>query len=198
MIGPVIESVEASAIGFRPKRCLGSFLALALCFFGNPVLGVETSSAWLACEENADCTSIILGCSYWQPVNKKYISEMRAASYLGACSASFPPGPQPTSSCVNRKCGNDPDHPYAGKDWGRLGIFQRQQLISERLYLCTETAGIKIQGPAYPGFRDPYLRKVDNFIRHNPSTANKPLDQIIASQIFCKEVVIKAKAHQAQ
>jgi len=60
---------------------------------------------WLACESDTDCTSITMGCSYWQPVNKQYIEQMKSARTMD-CISTTKEGPQPASGCVNRVCAN--------------------------------------------------------------------------------------------
>ena len=59
---------------------------------------------WLACKKDADCTSVKLGCSYWQPVNKKYAKAMKE-KYPVSCLQTLPAGPQPPPYCISHMCG---------------------------------------------------------------------------------------------
>lgn len=60
---------------------------------------------WLACAKDEDCTSVELGCAYWQPVNKASADAMKDA-YPPVCAASAPPGPQPPARCKEHACVN--------------------------------------------------------------------------------------------
>jgi hypothetical protein len=65
--------------------------------------GYATEEGWVKCHRKDDCTSVIVGCSYWKPVNKKYTEELKN-KYLAVCKKSIDPGPQPKMECHNNLC----------------------------------------------------------------------------------------------
>jgi hypothetical protein len=62
---------------------------------------------WMACDQDSDCTSIVMGCSFWQPINKDHVRDMRNA-YMAKCLSRTDPGPQPPSICAGKVCENGP------------------------------------------------------------------------------------------
>jgi len=74
MIGPAVESAEAPAMAFCPKRCLRGFLALALCFAGSAALlaqePLKFDKAWRYCDANPECIVISGVCDEPECVNK--------------------------------------------------------------------------------------------------------------------------------
>jgi|GEM_PF-4120246 len=168
------------------------FIAFCIAILASGFVFSDTrdQKAWIACEMGIDCTSIEIGCWQWKPVNKNYIDEMKAA-YPPNCDKSFPAGPQPTSSCVNHSCINNP---YTGQFWKRLEPRQASKLIDNRIDECLTEAAIKINRTSFE--RDgygAYIKQVGDFIEKNPSVADKSLDEIISSQISCKDVKNKDK-----
>jgi hypothetical protein len=65
--------------------------------------GREVDKNWLVCSENVECTSVLGGCQYWQPVNAKYAESMKAAIFT-PCKKTVDPGPQPVTRCVDHVC----------------------------------------------------------------------------------------------
>ena len=64
---------------------------------------------------------------------------------------------------------------------------------------CLTKAAIKINRFSFdPYGYSAYLKKVGDFIQQNPSAADKPLDQIIASQVSCNDVLEKDKEIKAK
>jgi hypothetical protein len=82
-------------------------LILLIVAAGYAFAASAENKEWLVCEKDADCTSVELGCSYWQPVNKKYVTEMKTAG-PAACLKSVPVCPQPTPRCADQVCVNNP------------------------------------------------------------------------------------------
>jgi hypothetical protein len=145
---------------------------------------------WLACDENADCTSVTVGCYRWAPVNKQHAADMKREGFV-PCKKSVDPGPQPIASCVDHMCVNDG---YRGRDWGFVGHSE----VNRRIDSCLEQAGMKMdwtnKRDQYYSLGDPYWQKIGNDIRQDASATDKRLDEIITSQIPCQEVVAKTKS----
>jgi hypothetical protein len=170
-------------------RVNGLILSLMIAASGFAFAEASDEKAWLACEQNADCTSIKLGCWYWSPVNKKYVDQMRTAHFV-TCKESADPGPQPAASCVDHVCVNDG---YRGRDWGVVGYTE----VDRRIDACLEKAGLNADWTNHTvqhlALRNSYVQKVESAIRQDASTMDKRVDEIVTSEIPCQEVVTKIK-----
>src|SRR3989442_15251897 len=87
----------------------------------NALAVLEDEEKWLACETDGECTSVKLGCYYWQSVNKAYAAAMEKRHRTG-CKKSRSAGPRPHSSCFNNLCVKF----YTGEDWKRLEDYQKR------------------------------------------------------------------------
>lgn len=58
---------------------------------------------WLACQDDNECTVVMLGCHYWQPVNALHARDI-AQLQLSPCGFSVRPGPAPALACRENKC----------------------------------------------------------------------------------------------
>lgn len=163
-------------------------LATGYSFADPPV-----EKGWLTCEKKADCTSVKAGCYYWQPVNKKYAAAMKEA-HPPNCELSVPAGPQPTSSCADHLCVNDP---YTVKNWrlaGPDGRFILANVIGDRMNSCLHAAKVELNVDNRTFLRDSYIQQVDNDIRQKHIAEDKRLDQLMESMISCKELLTRAKS----
>lgn len=150
----------------------------------NVFAGSSIKKEWQACEKNDDCTSVEQ-CGGWLPINKIYIKEMMAVIDHTPCDRTPIPSPQPTTSCVNHQCVKDP---YTGKFWQLFRIDLKGSLIRHRVDLCRETLKTNVSVDD-----SRYIQKIDDLILRDPSSANKPLDQIITSVIPCEEIAAEAQ-----
>ena len=78
-------------------------LFFALCFSKDVFSKDQVKEEWKSCEVDDDCTAGVLGCYYWQPVNKKYVKDL-IKTYFTGCLQSINPGMQPVTACVEKKC----------------------------------------------------------------------------------------------
>jgi len=60
-------------------------------------------SALLACETDKNCTTVLIPCKGWQPVNQKHVSDIPV---YPACTSrsSLSPLPQPNTRCIKHLC----------------------------------------------------------------------------------------------
>jgi hypothetical protein len=58
---------------------------------------------WLSCNENSDCTAVLVGCYQWVPVNMTYAAD-RAREGEVYCKKSIEPGNQPNVDCMDHFC----------------------------------------------------------------------------------------------
>jgi hypothetical protein len=72
-------------------KCLGADIPSQVTFF-----------KWEACSVDNDCTAVVTGCYYWQPINKKYSKELAGIIY--ACKKSVEPGLKPDVACIDHMC----------------------------------------------------------------------------------------------
>jgi len=183
----VPKSMESQLLGLGVL--LGAVTLVAGLAFAYP----SDHKDWMACAKDDDCTSVELGCYYWQPVNRKHAAEMKTQG-PPACSASVPSGPQPLVHCLHQVCEND----YRGRDWHYHG----DELVDQRIDSCLEAAGLTINWRAeraqYDGLHSTYMQRITKVIRENPSAADKRLEYIIASEMPCEAVTAKAKSFTKQ
>ncbi|MBI5025037.1 MAG: hypothetical protein HZC18_08605 [Candidatus Omnitrophica bacterium] len=60
---------------------------------------------WRSCSTDSDCIAGLVGCWYWEPVNKKYIEEFYNKKTLASvCRRSIDPGFQPVTACIEKEC----------------------------------------------------------------------------------------------
>jgi hypothetical protein len=154
---------------------------------------------WLACEKDADCTSVQLGCYYWQPVSKAHAEDMRT-KYMSACTASVFPGPQPSLSCVGHVCVNDP---YTVKYWNQQGTPQDAlfgiRFVDRRIVACLHAANMEANsiGSSYVELRDSFVPKIDGLIHQGKFHPDEPLDRVIESAISCEDVLAACNTMKA-
>ena len=150
-------------------------------------------NAWLSCVKKENCSSVELGCWYWQPVNKNHAEDMRA-KYAPVCSKSINPGPQPSSSCQNGFCVNNP---YPVQYWKQLDIPGKNGPIDKRIGECLRDANFRKDwgvGMEYVEFRQPYLDKVDDLINNGTFENDQSLENVIESTISCEDVIAGVKS----
>lgn len=124
-----------------------AFGFLILCVItlvtGYAMAGPSDEKGWIACEKNADCTSVELGCWHWQPVNKKYTEAIKAA-HPPVCAQSISASPQPTTSCVHHICVNDP---HTAKGWPPYyQELARECQKRESPNCCMSSVGAMVRG----------------------------------------------------
>ena len=168
-----------------------SFLLLCgLCTTNGALATEETSGPlddhpeWLACDSSSECTSAMLGCYYWQPINKNYSSA--AASVVSACSKSIPAGPQPTVSCVNHQCLNDP---FTVRYWTRLEGYQKFQLVMSRVEACRPASGRLSNDEDSVSWTQRYEAVLDEQIRNHQFPESQQLATAIRTIVPCAELV---------
>ncbi|MDE2290815.1 MAG: hypothetical protein KGL53_01925, partial [Elusimicrobia bacterium] len=60
------------------RRALGLCAALLAATASAAPAKPSEHAQWQACRKDADCTSVELGCWYWQPVSKAHAEDMKA------------------------------------------------------------------------------------------------------------------------
>lgn len=170
-------------------------LLLALFVLRNNLIAAQPSEEkeWLTCETSEDCTSVELGCWYWQPVNKAYAKAMQD-KYSPLCRVSLPPGPQPPAQCHDYRCINAS---YTGKYWKELESFRQVGFIDRRISSCLQEAGLDAQKLSIyenAALRDPFIDSVDFLIAEDSSKQVEPLEDVIKNAISCEEVVIRFRS----
>jgi len=151
---------------------------------------------WLACEKDDDCTSVKVGCYYWQPVAKKFATAMKREHFT-ACRKSVPAGPQPPSGCVNHVCVNKFTVGY----WKLLGEgpdyygFQNQW-IRRRLDSCLRAASVGLDGDGYASLLGLYSQKVAEFIREKRPAEDERLEQVLEAVIPCEGPVTLGRTQE--
>lgn len=161
-----------------------------LCAAGGATASEEASSPlddhpeWLACNTSAECTSVTLGCYYWQPVNKNYAA---AASSAGSsCLKSVPAGPQPTASCVDHECVNAP---FTVRYWTKLESYQKFQQVMRRVEACHQASGSAARTEELAEWTWQYEAVLDGQIRSNVFMDDQPLSAAIQSVVPCAELI---------
>jgi hypothetical protein len=191
--------MQLATRNFWPFFLSAALLAHQVCAYP---MSAEEDKQWRACDTNAECTSVEVGCYRWQPVNSKYAQDMRAAGVV-ACKKSFRPGPQPTSSCAAHICVNDP---YTVAYWPKLtGTPQQNVAVDKRIDACLHAAGMQPPAPVYDPvtrfttfpyaeLRQFFFQKADRLIRKQAYVPDEPLESVMESAIACDEVTAKAKS----
>lgn len=168
---------------------LSSFILLCEFFTANVALATEEASGplddhpeWFTCASASECTSVRLGCYYWQPINKNFSSSVGSSS----CTKSRPAGPQPTGSCVNHQCVNDP---FTVKNWSELEPYQKFELVMSRVEACGQASG-GFSNDGYSISRTQrYEAVLDEQIRHRQFPDNQLLTIAVRAVVPCAELV---------
>ena len=116
------------------NNCLSGNWRLRICSSRIASGPLDDHPEWFTCASASECTSVRLGCYYWQPINKNFSSSVGSSS----CTKSRPAGPQPTGSCVNHQCVNDP---FTVKNWSELEPYQKFELVMSRVEACGQASG---------------------------------------------------------
>jgi len=170
---------------------LSSFILLCEFFTSTVAFATEEPSGplddhpeWLACASASECTSVRLGCNYWQPINKNFSS---ATTGVGsACLKSIPAGPQPTVSCVDHQCVNDP---FTVRYWTRLEPYQKFQLVMSRVEACRQASGGFSNGGDSTSWTRQYEKVLDEQIRNHQFPDNQLLTIAVQTVAPCAELV---------
>jgi len=170
------------------RICFGLILTYGLLI---PVVAFSTEEPsgplddhpeWLTCASSSECTSVKLGCYYWQPINRKYAASAPAS----ACSKSNLPGPQPTVSCVDHRCENDP---FTVREWLQLESYQKYQLVSARVEVCRQAAGLTPRSGDDASWTTRYMAVLDKSIREHQFPDNEVLTTTMKKIVPCEELV---------
>lgn len=137
---------------------------------------------WLACASTSECTSVELGCYYWQPINKNFASAIGVSS----CLKSIPPGPQPTVSCVDHQCVNNP---FTVRYWTRLEQYQKSQLVESRVEACSQVPGGVLNSADLSFWTQQYEAVLDEQIRSHQFPDNQLLTVTVQAVVPCAELV---------
>jgi hypothetical protein len=170
---------------------LSSFMLLYVFFTSTVAFAIEESSGplddhpeWLTCASASECTSVKLGCYYWQPINKNYFSDTIGVG--SACLKSILAGPQPTVTCVNHQCVNEP---FTVRYWARLESYQKFQLVMSRVEDCRQaTVGVSISGDSTT-WTHQYEKVLDEQIRNHQFPDNQLLVIAVRTVVPCAELV---------
>jgi hypothetical protein len=173
------------------RRSVKAFYALLLIgAAARPAVGAVVQEEWLACEQASECTSVELGCWYWQPVNGKYTAEIKAAN-TPDCRRSVASGPQPQPSCIDQHCANAP---FTVDYWAHLENCQKAGLVGDRVNECLRSAHISPQLRRDVTLRESYLQAVEKTFQIKEFPPDIPLAKIIGLWIGCEDVVERATA----
>jgi hypothetical protein len=185
------------------NKCLVVLLAVNL-IAGVAHAAPQDEKEWLACQKDADCTSVELGCWYWQPINVIHSQDMKE-KYVPTCSASVPAGPQPSIACNNHICINN----YTVKYWKQLDqVPYKNVWIAKKMDQCLKDANLNIDWTGvskkthvsksfdYMEIREPLIKKVDETVSQGKYSDGESLQKLIDLTISCDEVVAKAKSYQ--
>lgn len=146
--------------------------------------GLEDHPEWLTCASASECTSVKLGCYYWQPINKNFSSS--AARIGSACRQAIPAGPQPTVSCVDHQCGNDP---FTVQYWSQLESYQKFQLVISRVEACRQASSGLSNGGDSVSWTQRYEAVLDEQIRNHQFPDNQLLTNAVKTVVSCAELV---------
>jgi hypothetical protein len=151
--------------------------------------GPPVPGQWLACEKDADCTSVEMGCDHWQPVRRQYATSVKRRD-SAACTKSTPAGPKPASSCVQRQCVNGP---YTVRYWKLLGDQDHSpiqyRLIHERMQSCLRAAKLEMSAKDSSSWSEHYFRRAYQVILEPGFSDEILLDVVLQSVIPCEELV---------
>jgi hypothetical protein len=151
--------------------------------------GPPVPQKWLACEKDADCTAVEVGCYYWQPVTRQHAISMKR-TYSTGCKKSAPAGPKPPTSCAQRQCVNGP---YTVRYWKLLGDQDQSpiqiRLIRERMESCLRAANLKMSAQDSSSFSELYFRQTYQVILQPGFSDDTLLNLVLQSVIGCEELV---------
>ena len=102
---------------------------------------------------------------------------------------------QPTSSCVNHQCMNDPSEV---KHWTSLPESQKKDVLGERVSSCLVGTGIHLSFKAFDELSAPYVQKLDILIREQKYPADSSLKEMMGLEIPCEDLVSKARSLPAK
>ena len=145
-------------------------------------------TAWISCTKDADCTSVKLGCWYWQPVNKSHAEDMRKKYVLG-CLKSTNIGPQPTPRCDQGVCINSP---YTVGYWIDLDMVGKNKVVDTRISACIKQGHAETEKPSglsYVDFRQPFLDKANAMLNPGKFPKDTTIAKAMASIVPCKDVL---------
>lgn len=170
---------------------LSSFILLCEFFTANVALATEETSGplddhpeWFTCASASECTSVKLGCYYWQPVNRHFVSAA-AGTWIG-CLQSISAGTQPTGSCVNHQCVNDP---FTVKNWAQLEPHQKFELVMSRVDECGQASGGLSNDGYSISWTQRYEAVLDEQIRNRQFPDNQLLTIAVKAVVPCAELV---------
>lgn len=163
-------------------------LVLLLCAITAKGYAAESFPAeWIACREDVECTSIVMGCYYWQPVNQAYADDMEKA-YPPNCRLSVPAGPKPISGCFQNACTNKP---LTGKYWNRLEMYQKNGFMDDHISACIPSAEEdktqKMQWNLVT-LRSNFIGKMDNLMGGTPQMADHEIQELLRQTFPCKDI----------
>ncbi len=165
------------------------FLLVALGSYAAPV----DESAWIACENDTQCTSVELHCSYWQPVNSLHVNDMKA-KYTSSCIHPASSDPQPFSGCTNHMCVNES---YTIHNWRNFALSEKSEMVDKQILTCLKSVPAQadwIEGEIYyDKFREPFLEKVNILISRGTFSDSQPLQEAIETMVPCKDVISAAQ-----
>ena len=176
--------------------CLGLLLP-TLARAASPLLASDSVNpsdrrAWLACGKDADCTSVELGCYYWQPVSKEFAAEMKAA-YPPVCAKSVLAGLQPPARCVERLCANGP---FTVRFWKLLDSGAQHRFVGQRMRACLQATTHTMNDDDFASWEALYFERVDRSIRGGRVDHDEPLERAAAAAIPCEKIVAWQRAQE--
>ena len=187
-----IKVLQKDRIPFMKKGLffLSSFILLCAFFTATVAFATDEPSVlllddhpeWLTCASALECTSVKLGCWYWQPINKKFSSSVGSS----ACATSRPAGPQPTGRCVNHQCVNDP---FTVKNWSQLESYQKFELVMIRVEACSQASGWFLNSGDQISWTQRYQAVMDEQIRSRQFPDNQLLTIAAKAVVPCAELV---------
>jgi hypothetical protein len=150
--------------------------------------GSPIPQKWLACEKDADCTAVELGCYHWQPVRRPYAAAMKRANAT-ACTKSTPAGPMPPTSCARRECVIGP---FTVGYWKLLGDQDHSpiqfRLIGERMNSCLRAADLEMSAKDRSPWNEIYFQRIHRLILEPGLPDMTLLDPVLRSVIACEEL----------
>lgn len=169
------------------------FLFILLCEFFTSIVAfasdepsglLDDHPEWFTCASASECTSVKLGCYYWQPVNKNFSSS--AARIGSSCLNSIPAGPQPTMSCVDHQCVKDP---FTVQYWSQLESYQKFDLVMSRVEACRQASGEFLNREDSTSWTQQYEAVLDEQIRNHQFPDKQLLTIAVQTVVPCATLV---------
>ena len=172
------------------KACYLTFvLAIALVAANADAADRDSGpEQWFACEQDADCTTVLRGCWHWLSVNKAYLKDVEAVQQI--CLRSSSAGLRPESICVKKECANAP---FRAKDWPHMDGVQKNVLVGPMVKNCLEAARIKLDFYGPLTIRDGYIEQINELIQKERVAGDESLETVIRSVVQCRGVVSRAQ-----